>query len=978
MSKNWSKGSEWRKWDLHFHTPASYDYKDRSVSNQQIVDCLLSNDIKVVAITDHNLMDVALIKELKSLANDSLTILPGIELCTESRGTDPIHIIGIFSEDSDAEYIWGELNVKLDISNQLHNGKSNAEVYCDLKKASKLIQELGGLVTIHAGRKSNSIEEITNALPVTMAEKKDIASHVDIFEVGQVADVENYKSVVFPKIGKEYPLILCTDNHDVKSYTQKETLWIKGNPTFEGLRQIVYEPLRAFIGAEPPIHERVAQNPTKFIDSVTITQTDQYHRNSGVWFKDVTIPLNSEMVAIIGNKGGGKSAIADILGYVGGAKTVVESNGASFLNRDKFRKNELASNFTATLTWKSKDLDEENLQTPKNEHTAEKVKYLPQHWFEELCNDLDGKKFNEELEKVVFSHLDPSERIAHDSFAELIREKSHSANQEIMVLKAQLTEVNTTFVEIQNKLHPNYKVQLEETLKQKQRELEAHKKSMPVIVAQPVATDSATESATQQISQLNTSIATLEQQIRESVILLTDIKKRHQELNNFEAELLRLQREVVQLNLDYDLSKIAGEVFEQPIFSFSFEQEVIDRVRKNLSTSLVLEEQKHFDSAQIENIPSLTDDKRKIMLDSSIVNKLVVAKSKRDELKKQLSKPQEKYQKYLEDKKIWEITKLKIEGDVESPVDGTLNHLKKAIKSLETVVPKELEELKLQQRDLSKQIFDQKYNIVRIYETIKQQVDDVLQRGVKSIEDYIISVEAGFQLSPHFISETTRHINLRAKGSFMETDNAREQIKKLTEESTLQTFNEVYDLSKKMLHALQVDNRPEVDMSSRSRFLADQIKSPVEFLDHLFGLDYLKTNYQLKLDQKNLESLSPGEKGALLLVFYLMLDQDDIPLVIDQPEDNLDNESVAKILVKFIKEAKNRRQIIMVTHNPNLAVVADAEQVVYVHLDKTNNNTFSFISGAIESDEVNRKIVDVLEGTMPAFDKRRLRYLKQG
>lgn len=132
----------------------------------------------------------------------------------------------------------------------------------------------------------------------------------------------------------------------------------------------------------------------------------------------------------------------------------------------------------------------------------------------------------------------------------------------------------------------------------------------------------------------------------------------------------------------------------------------------------------------------------------------------------------------------------------------------------------------------------------------------------------------------------------------------------------------------------------------------------------------------LRLDNKNLESLSPGEKGALLLVFYLMLDQDNIPLIIDQPEDNLDNQSVAKILVEFIKGAKLRRQIILVTHNPNLAIVADAEQVVYTHFDKNQNNTFTAVSGSIEDAEMNKHIVDVLEGTMPAFDKRRLIYLR--
>ena len=89
------------------------------------------------------------------------------------------------------------------------------------------------------------------------------------------------------------------------------------------------------------------------------------------------------------------------------------------------------------------------------------------------------------------------------------------------------------------------------------------------------------------------------------------------------------------------------------------------------------------------------------------------------------------------------------------------------------------------------------------------------------------------------------------------------------------------------------------------------------------------------MGDKELHQLSPWERGTLLLVFYLLVDKDDIPLVIDQPEENLDNQTVCELLVPCMKEAKQRRQIMMVTHNPNLAVVCDAEQVVCAALDKT-------------------------------------------
>ena len=145
------------------------------------------------------------------------------------------------------------------------------------------------------------------------------------------------------------------------------------------------------------------------------------------------------------------------------------------------------------------------------------------------------------------------------------------------------------------------------------------------------------------------------------------------------------------------------------------------------------------------------------------------------------------------------------------------------------------------------------------------------------------------------------------------------------------------------------------------------------FSEKLYGLSFLDARYSLRLYNKPLYELSPGERGSLLLVFYLLLDARDIPLILDQPEDNLDNESVAKILVPFIKEAKKRRQIIIITHNSNLAVVSDAEQVIRVKIDKKNNNMFSFESGSLESNIIT-DVINVLEGTRASFNIRNNKY----
>ncbi|WP_212803790.1 ATP-binding protein [Pseudomonas sp. WP18] len=130
----------------------------------------------------------------------------------------------------------------------------------------------------------------------------------------------------------------------------------------------------------------------------------------------------------------------------------------------------------------------------------------------------------------------------------------------------------------------------------------------------------------------------------------------------------------------------------------------------------------------------------------------------------------------------------------------------------------------------------------------------------------------------------------------------------------------------------------------------------------------------LMFQDAEIEQLSPGKRGALLLIFYLLVDKGRTPIILDQPEENLDNETVVSLLVPVLTEAKKRRQIIMVTHNSNLAVVCDGEQIIWPHFDWANGQKISYTAGAIESPVINGHVVKVLEGTKPAFDNRRFKY----
>ena len=102
-----------------------------------------------------------------------------------------------------------------------------------------------------------------------------------------------------------------------------------------------------------------------------------------------------------------------------------------------------------------------------------------------------------------------------------------------------------------------------------------------------------------------------------------------------------------------------------------------------------------------------------------------------------------------------------------------------------------------------------------------------------------------------------------------------------------------------------------------------------QFAHWLFSTDHITVRYEISYDGVDIRKLSPGTRGIVLLLLYLALDDsDDRPLIIDQPEENLDPKSVFEELVSLFIAAKAKRQVIMVTHNANLVINTDADQII--------------------------------------------------
>lgn len=171
--------------------------------------------------------------------------------------------------------------------------------------------------------------------------------------------------------------------------------------------------------------------------------------------------------------------------------------------------------------------------------------------------------------------------------------------------------------------------------------------------------------------------------------------------------------------------------------------------------------------------------------------------------------------------------------------------------------------------------------------------------------------------------------------------------------------------------------------------------SKEDVLRELFS-NWYNTRYQVKMDGDTLDVMSPGKKALVLLKILVNLAESKCPILIDQPEDDLDNRSIYNDLVSFIKEKKKERQIIIVTHNANIVVGADAEEVIVANQQGTNSPNkqfkFEYRSGSIENNTpiykengmeddgilnsrgIQQHICDILEGGERAFELRKKKY----
>lgn len=1002
----WPRGAEWRKWDLHVHSPASHGFKGDY--NQCIIQ-LGNADCEVIGINDY--FSVAgyreIVRRLTDPAGDTegnaayrnaleklraKVLLPVVEcrmtnvlMNKHGKSGQRLNFHLIFDPALQPE------DIETFLKGQQVAGSSIGGRYTDSEFLLNSVQVDFNDIVKKLRNDGNFKDRFLIWLPydeyggidgidpkTDMLLKQNLIREADILGSSNrnQADFFLWKSGQFQEqqfrewFGSRKPCIKGSDSHNVndelgklKDHNSQPTdkyCWIKADPTFSGLRQILHEPEdRVYIGRCPPKLEEVRANATRFIDRLHIKRCAETE-TSDKWF-DCELPLNSDMVAIIGNKGSGKSALADILALAG--NTHCDPDHFSFLVKHRFceRGGKLAKLFEVRPVWADGTETRLLLNAKPDPNGVERVRYIPQTYLEKVCTETEPgqqSEFQAELRKVIFSHISEADRLQKHSLDELIEYKTEELKGQIANARREIARVNAELVRLEEKATPAHMARIDGLLNEKQLELKAHKEIEPAKVEQPGDVGEEQKAAFQVIAdKLNGERATLnridteaaekrrlQKELAEKIALAGKVEGK---IDTFQSEFARLGRETKG-----DLERLGLQLTALVTLT-------VDKTALTAARATLVAEKAAADAALDEAVATSLPAQK-----TSCLARIAALQS-------QLDAPNKRFQEYNEAMRAWQEKALMIEGAADKP--DTLKGYQAQLDYIRTELPRDIDQRRAERREIAVGIHRCIAGIRDVYKQLFAAVQELISSSVIIKEGFKLTFESSIAERNLEGDLFDRYISLSVGGSFYRKEKGM-ALEEVRAEFDVNNENDALSYVERIIGYLERDMRtPQqspITITSQLRKNVD-VKALYDFL---WGLSYLEPEYSLKLDGKDLSHLSPGERGTLLLVFYLLVDKSNKPIIVDQPEENLDSQTVYRLLIPVIKDVKKRRQIIMVTHSPNIAVVCDAEQIIHAHIDRADGNAVIYTMGAIESPTINRYLVDVLEGTRPAFDNRDAKY----
>ena len=707
--------------------------------------------------------------------------------------------------------------------------------------------------------------------------------------------------------------------------------WIKGDPTFEALRQGLLEPEeRVWIGEHAPTRHDSSQ----CIANISTRATP--------WISNTAIPLNNGLVAIIGARGSGKTALVDILA-IGSSATSPLDVPTSFIHRASNPINHIGEavidahwgDSTHIVRWMNKRTKDAG---------PDLVRYLSQQFVEQLCSAAGlAVELRKEIERVVFDATEPADRCDADSFEDLAEVHLMPIRRDREVAKDAITNTSDQVI-------------LEDALHAK----------IPII----------TKDQADRLTRI-TKIS------NEMKLLIPKDKEAHAaRLTLLENALTKMNGSIEKLNR----SKMRVEDLKKEVESTRkiTSPQRLTRLKESFAEAGLTEEQwSAFEMVFKDNVDTILQSR--IDAINLQVGKIVDGGPEAVDITKD---PPEKWpQKIL----VTERDKAKALVGMDGQKQLRYGQLQQQLTADNKAQVKSVEELALakgaeerrkalteRRRTLYVEVFQSFLNEKKVLESLYAPLQATLKDATGSLKRLRLSVSREINLAA-WIRSGEELLDLR-KDSLLRGHGALEQQaeKYLTPAWRNGTAEQVGEAMQSFLKEMHL----ELTKAMPSTITADKKTAWIQRVaTWLYSTDHISMQYSITYDNVAIEQLSPGTRGIVLLLLYLVIDaQDRRPIIIDQPEENLDPKTVFDELVPHFRNARKRRQVIIVTHNANLVVNTDADQVIVASSEPNPEGglpTVTYRCGSLENSKIRKVVCEILEGGEQAFLDRERRYRLQ-
>lgn len=925
---NNSVGLKWYKCDFHLHTNASPCFQDSEKDLEKWMEEVENKKLDCIAVTDHNTgKNIDIIKNIAK--QKGITVFPGVEI---TCGDAKVHLLVIFDVDRGTQHIEDFL-IKCKI-NRDEFGVENAYSNCTLMELLEIAKGDGGIVI------PSHVDDYSSLSQAGYIMAKNFMENPDVLGI-QVVDSEfinkdiNKKEVL--EVIKEKRGNINIEESHIKDFHNTTQLGVdskcailtfsdnplKDKDSKHGLYGIGSRYTWIKMSQNPnleSLRQALLMNKVRIKNDFESKSIPYIEPN--LWIKSISIKdtvvtnnlkvqFNPQMNTIIGGRGSGKSSILKFI------------LGCLYKNEELEKVKNISDNFDEFFNiTKNAEYEFTGVLTTDTEIEIE----LNRDGIEYKIKCYNFEKNNRSVQYKTDIYSNGEEKKLDVDSKEFI--KMISSNIEIYLQK-HVYEISKNTSALREKIDIRIKNELDN---------------------------------------INSDIESIKKNYISKKLEISNKKNILMNKNKWIAEL-----KDIDIKLDI-LNKNGLNELSKEINKFKNEEKQIDAVKKRLMNTLsdireieskinlLSPKNEEFESEELKNIINMTVENK-----NSIIEKIGNCIDEYDTLLSEFTKNVNNTKWYsdysnLQSEFIKKVEELTLKGiDISRYREYTEEKDKLQAKIEESKeIDSEIIELQKDVDEIFKSYIEHKKKVTKLRNSFIKQ----------SLEKSGLNIEIKFNQfrdKIHFI-KTFRKI-------IQKTDNFKDDIDNI--ETYL--FEDGYILNnlnnlKNLIHSIREDKEVnEIKLSNKFKNIIKNLnEEQVTDIDLLIPEDTTDVKYKSSSSGSfvSLKTASAGQRTSSILSY--ILSSGTGPLILDQPEDDLDNKLIYELIVDGIVKSKENRQIIVVSHNANIPVNGDSDYVI--SLDYKENGVEVHSSGSVEDKDVKKDIFDIMEGGETAFEIRSKRY----